>query len=144
MEIPEVKFEFHHRIPVQIRFNDIDLFGHLNNAIYVQFFDMGKLAYFKQFMGGTFEKGPSVPVVANLNCTFYSPTYIDDRIEVLTAIASISNTSLILEQRIVGGDGSVKCTATTVMVNIDTKTGIPTPVTEEWRQAISEYEKRPI
>ena len=142
MEIPQLPFDFRHRIPLQIRFNDIDVFGHLNNAVYIQFFDMGKLAYFKQFMHGGFEKEPTVPVVADLHCTFYAPTYIDEHIECLTAVASISNSSLVLEQRIVGADGSVKCTARTVMVNIDTKTGDSTLLSDEWRRALSSYEGR--
>ena len=42
---PEVEFEFRHRQPVQIRFNDIDIFGHLNNSVYLQFMDLGKAEY---------------------------------------------------------------------------------------------------
>lgn len=144
MEIPQPSHEFRHRLPLQIRFNDIDLFGHLNNSVYVEFFDEGKLAYFKQFMGGKFEHEPTVPVVANLNCTFYAPAYIDDRLEVLTAIAQIGESSLVLEQRIVDGNGNVKCTATTVMVNVDARTHQPTPVSDRWRTAISEFEQRDL
>lgn len=144
MEIPAPDFEFRHRLPLQIRFNDIDLFGHLNNAIYVQFFDMGKLAYFKQFMGGKFEDEPTVPVVASLNCNFYAPAYIDDRLEVLTGIAQISNSSLVLHQRIVDSNGGVKCTAVTVMVNVDARTHKSTPVSDRWRRVISEFEQREL
>ena len=144
MEIPEPSFEFYHRIPVQIRFNDVDLFGHLNNSVYIEFFDMGKLLYFKQFMGGHFEKQQSVPVVATINCTFCEPTYIDDRLEVFTAVASIGEKSLVLEQRIIDSNKNVKCIATTHMVNVDAKTGRPVPVTDEWRKAISEYEHREL
>lgn len=144
MEIPAPDFEFRHRLPLQIRFNDIDLFGHLNNAIYVQFFDMGKLAYFKQFMGGKFEDEPTVPVVASLNCNFYAPAYIDDRLEVLTGIAQISNSSLVLHQRIVDSRGGVKCTAVTVMVNVDARTHKSTPVSDRWRRVISEFEQREL
>lgn len=141
---PEPTFEFHHRIPLQIRFNDIDLFGHLNNSVYVQFLDMGKLAYFKQFMDGGFEHEPTVPVVANLKVTFHAPTLIDDRLEVCTAIASISTSSMVLEQRIVDAGGTVKCTATTVMVNIDRHTGASAPVSDRWRNALSAFEQRSL
>lgn len=144
MEIPAPFFEFRHRLPLQIRFNDIDLFGHLNNSVYVQFFDMGKLAYFKQFMGGGFEHEPTVPVVATLNCTFYAPAYIDDRLEVLTGILRIGEKSLVLEQRIVDNNGAVKCIASTVMVNVDATTHKPAPVSDSWRKVISEFEQRDL
>ncbi len=136
--------DFRHRLPLQIRFNDIDLFGHLNNSVYVQFFDMGKLAYFKQFMGGAFEKGAEVPVVADIHCTFVAPAYIDDRLEVRTATASIGTSSFVLEQEIADANGNVKCRATTVMVNIEAATGKSTPVSAAWREALSEYEGREL
>lgn len=131
-----------HHIPIQIRFNDIDLFGHLNNSVYVQFFDMGKLAYFKQFMEGGFEHEPSVPVVAKIECTFLAPVHIDDRIEVRTAIVSIGESSLVLEQEIVDAAGTVKSKATTVMVNVNAHTATPEPVSRAWRDAIGAYEGR--
>lgn len=36
---------FRHRIPLQIRFNDIDLLGHVNNTVYFSFYDTGKARY---------------------------------------------------------------------------------------------------
>jgi len=85
-----------------------------------------------------------VRVVAAINCTFCEPTYIDDRLEVFTAVASIGEKSLVLEQRIIDSNKNVKCIATTHMVNVDAKTGRPVPVTDEWRNAISEYEHREL
>lgn len=142
MEIPQPEFEFRHKVPLQIRFNDIDMFGHVNNSIYLQFLDMGKLAYFKQFMGGKFEEEPTVPVVANINVDFHAPTLIDERIAVLTAVESVAESSLVLAQRIVTDSGAVKCVARTIMVNIDPKTGRPVPVSEGWRHAFAEFEGR--
>ncbi len=139
-ELPEINF--HHRMGVQIRFNDIDMFGHLNNAVYIQFFDMGKYAYFRQFMTDTFGSEPTAPVVANINCDFLEPTKIDERLEVLTAITEIADSSMVLQQRIVSSAGRVKCTARTIMVNIDLATGRPTTVSDEWRKKITDYENR--
>lgn len=139
-ELPEINF--HHRMGVQIRFNDIDMFGHLNNSVYIQFFDMGKYAYFRQFMTDTFGSEPTAPVVANINCDFLEPAKIDERLEVLTAITEIADSSMVLQQRIISSTGHVKCTARTIMVNIDLATGRPTTVSDEWRKKITDYENR--
>ena len=40
-----------HSVPVQIRFNDIDLMGHVYNAKYQEFFDLARLNYFKTVLG---------------------------------------------------------------------------------------------
>lgn len=33
---------FHHQLPIQLRFNDVDKFGHVNNTVYFSFYDLGK------------------------------------------------------------------------------------------------------
>lgn len=129
-------------MPVQIRFNDIDMFGHINNSIYLQFLDMGKYAYFRQFMTDTFGSEPTAPVVANINCDFIEPTKIDEKLEVLTAITNIADSSMVLDQRIVNSSGRIKCAARTTMVNIDIANGRPTTISDTWRQRISQYENQ--
>ena len=39
------KNDFRHIIPLQIRFNDVDKFGHVNNTVYFQFYDTAKTDY---------------------------------------------------------------------------------------------------
>ena len=36
---------FFHRLPVQIRFNDVDRYGHVNNNAYFAYYDLGKQEY---------------------------------------------------------------------------------------------------
>ena len=37
-----VERPFRHSITVQLRFNDFDMLGHLNNSMYFSYFDIGK------------------------------------------------------------------------------------------------------
>lgn len=30
---------FHHTLPIQLRFNDVDKFGHVNNTVYFSFYN---------------------------------------------------------------------------------------------------------
>lgn len=142
MNIPEAKYPFRHVTPVQIRFNDIDMFGHLNNTVYFEYADLAKMLYFNQFTDGRFTPDNIGLVVANVNATFYHPTHIDDTVTVLTAVLSIGESSLALEQRIVDDTGQVKCIVSTIMVSFDPNTEKSAPVTDEWRSKISTYEGR--
>ena len=38
---------FKHFSPVHIRFNDIDILGHVNNAVQQYYFDIARLDYFR-------------------------------------------------------------------------------------------------
>lgn len=141
--IPAPEFEFRHRQPVQLRFNDADMFGHINNTVYLQFFDLAKLEYFKCLMGWRIDWKAFGLVVANINCDFFEPSYLEEQLEVLTAVASLGNKSLVLEQRIVSvATGAVKAIARTTMVNFSLATGATEPISDDWRRRIADYEQR--
>lgn len=141
--VSEPSFEFRHRVPVQIRFNDIDMLGHLNNSVYIEFLDLGKALYFHQFIDGHLNHDELAIVVANINCDFHAPSYFEEKLEVLTAVESVSERSLRLEQRVVNREnGQLKCRALTTMVCIDPKTTRSADITPQWRRMLSDYEGR--
>ena len=45
---------FRHTCDVQMRFNDLDLFGHINNTVYLQYMDLGKEQYISRVIGEIF------------------------------------------------------------------------------------------
>ena len=45
-KVPAAEFPFRHHQPVQMRFTDIDMLGHLNNNVYLTFMDLAKVEYF--------------------------------------------------------------------------------------------------
>ena len=92
---------FRHHVPVQMRFADIDILGHVNNGAYLQYMDLAKVRYFSETLADTLDWHKETLVVANINCTFMAPTFWGDEIEVVTTIESISVHSLILLQRVV-------------------------------------------
>lgn len=143
--VPVPEFPFRHEVPLQIRFNDIDLLGHLNNAVYIQFFDLGKSRYFQDVMPEGVDWRHINIVVANINCDFFAPTYITEPIAVLTTITHMGEKSFALEQRIVNSDnGEVKCIAKTIMVGFDMTTRKSAPIDPKWVEALERYEQRKL
>ncbi len=143
--IPTPLYEFRHRYPLQIRFNDIDMLGHLNNGVYLSFMDLGKTHYFKAVMPQGVDFKKINVVVVNINCDFFAPTYFDEPIEVLTAVTSISQRSFKMEQRIVNSNtGQVKCIGRTVMAGFDPKTAQGAEIEQAWVDALTAYEQHPF
>lgn len=139
-EYPQTLYPLRHRLDVQIRFNDIDMFGHVNNTVYLEWLDMGKYAYFMSLSDVPFTRRATAPVIANLNVDFLEPTLISDRPTVLSGIESIADSSLVLVQRIIA-EGRLRCAARTVMVNVDVRTGRPVTVDDEWHRLIAAFEQ---
>lgn len=139
------EFPFRHMLPLQIRFNDIDVLGHMNNGVYLSFFDLGKSHYFMDVMPEGVDWKRINIVVVNINCDFYAPTFLHEHIAVLTTVTHVGEKSFRLEQRIVNSDtGEVKCIGRTVMAGIDLSTGQSAPIERRWIDAISRYEGRSL
>ncbi len=142
-KVPQPTQPFRHRLPVQLRFNDIDALGHLNNSIYLQFMDLGKSAYFSAVMPDRIDWKRVNIVVVNINCDFFAPTYFHEPIEVFTTVTSISERSMRIEQRVINSvTGEVKCVGHTIMAGFDPLTAQGAPLDPSWVNAISAFEER--
>lgn len=133
--------EFKHITPVQIRINDIDVLGHVNNNAYFAYYDLGKENYIRDVLGVDFATGKVLPVIANINATFVEPIFYGDDLQVLTRISHLGTKSFTLEQTGVSKkSGHTMCQCTTVMVCVDMETKQSVPLPDEYRKAITAYE----
>ena len=134
--------KFHHKMPIQIRFNDVDRFGHVNNNAYFSYYDLGKVDYFNAVLGHNIARNADiVPVVVNLNADFFFPVYYGDEIVVETCISHIGSKSFTLAQRAVNQKtGQTVCQCKTIMVcfSLDAQESVEVP--QEFRDAIEDFE----
>ena len=73
---------FKHSVPVQLRFNDADSLGHVNNSVYFSFYDLGKTEYFKAVRGESIFNNPIDIVVSHAKVCFLAPVFLTDNITV--------------------------------------------------------------
>jgi acyl-CoA thioester hydrolase len=140
--IKEPSRPLQHCVDLQMRFGDYDMFGHLNNNIYLQFFDLGKSLYFNDLTGKQNDAESLGAAVVNINCNFYAPTAPGEKLVVKTACTRIGDKSLTLEQRILNPEtGSIKSDAVSVLAGFDVKTQSSAPIIPSLRAAIEQYEK---
>lgn len=139
----EQKPAFRHSVPVQMRFNDIDVLGHVNNSVYFTYYDLGKSAYFTAVRKGEIDWMRPDLVIANVNCNFYAPMFFGEPVSVVTRVDSIREKSFKILQRLVNVvTKEVKSECVTVMVayNAQEQTSVRLP--EKWVKSICEYEGR--
>ncbi|HPW26657.1 MAG TPA: acyl-CoA thioesterase, partial [Tenuifilaceae bacterium] len=77
---------YFHSTPIQIRVNDIDPLNHVNNSVYQQYFDLGKIAYFNRVLGEHLNLETEGLVLANITIDYLKPITLYDSIEVFTRI----------------------------------------------------------
>lgn len=131
-----------HRIKAQLRFNDIDILGHLNNTVYFSLYDLGKARYMEDV--GLRLPGPGAPtsVIADIHCTYFKPILYGDDIFIETSCTEIGDKSFVLSQQLVDDTGFVRSSCRSVMVHLDPETGKPSSVPQIYRDKIAEYDAR--
>ena len=134
---------FKHTIPIQLRFNDFDTLGHVNNSVYFSFYDLGKTDYFRNVIPEMTTDQHVGVVIANIQVNFLLPVYPQENVAVQTAVTEIGHKSFKLLQQLIDLDtNEVKCICNTVMVGFDAQTKTTRPIYDEWRKAINQYEGR--
>ena len=130
---------FTHSLPIQIRFSDIDVIGHVNNIIFLQYFDTGKADFMTTLLGRSISWEEVDTVVANIDCAFIAPILWGEPIEVLTACTYIHDKSFKLLQMLRNSQtGEVKSVCETVMVAFDPDTQKVAPLKDEWRAKLTD------
>src|SRR5574344_1611793 len=108
------KILFKHKVPIQIRFSDIDAVNHVNNSIISQYYDVGRIQYFEAVLGINFKWADVLAVVVYTENNFYSSINQDDNIYVETKLIRFGNKSMEMFQQIVEEQtGKVKSTCKT-------------------------------
>lgn len=130
-----------HRTEVQIRFNDIDLMGHVYNAKYQEFFDLARLSYFNEVLGDKVILSNIGLVIASVNVDYMQPTFLDDRIYVLTNISKLGEKSLEMQQAVFkAGNEDPVAICKSVMVCYDMRKRNSEQISEEWREKFTAFE----
>ena len=136
------ELQFHHSLPIQLRFNDVDKYGHVNNTVYFSFYDLGKSEYLKTVRPELEEEQDGV-VIVHIETDFLAQIKASEPIAVETATTAIGTKSFDLVQRAVNtATGEVKCICRSVLVAFDVKLGQSKPLDEAWIEAICRFEGR--
>ena len=134
--------EFNHQAKIQIRFNDIDVLGHVNNAVQVMYFDYGKIKYFEALKNQVIDWRGSELVMVNVNIDFMEPIFVPNHIVVKTKVYEIGNKSMKLIQMIKDYETNhIKSVCRSVMCGFDPKTNKSLQITDEWRNLINRFEQ---
>jgi acyl-CoA thioester hydrolase len=136
------RINFKHTLPIQLRFNDVDSFGHVNNTVYFSFYDLGKTTYFAKLRKNSPALTDAGIVIVNLQADFLAPIFPTEQIAVQSAVIEIGNKSFKMFQRVINTDtNEVKCTCQTILVGFDKETNTSQPIAPDWKTAIAAFEE---
>lgn len=129
--------EFNYETEVSVRFQDLDVAGHVNNAVYVTYLEEARVDYLEEVLDVGLDDLSAV--VANLEIDYRRP--VQELGDVTVAVRTLEpGTSSVPMEYEIRVDGEVVVTAETVMVTVDYETGETYPVPDEWRERVAAFE----
>lgn len=135
--------DFRHRTTLQVRFRDIDAFGHVNNAVFFSYVEQARIRYLLDVLepGTGFDRLPLI--LAHVQIDYRSPILFDDEIVVETRVDRIGRTSFAMSHRMTAAaDGRLVGDVDSVLVTYDYAAARPMPVPDEWRAKMGAHEGR--
>lgn len=130
------------RMPIQIRFTDIDIFGHINNARYPELFDTSRYLYLTELISDFDPNGKSM-VLVHLETNFRRQIVFEDKVFVETCVEKVGDRSIGMRQRIINEkDGTVHADSYGVLSTYDAVLQQSFPMPDAWRRRFEEARAR--
>jgi len=125
-----------HRYDCRVRFSDVDVYGHVNNVKYFEYYQEARLSLFSSLHVGEDDWGFGL-VVARLDVDYKRPIlFRTEPYLVETWVTRLGDSSFGLAAEIKDGD-TVLSRAESVMVTFDLETQRSRPLTEKERERLS-------
>ncbi|HSH67189.1 MAG TPA: thioesterase family protein [Bacteroidia bacterium] len=131
---------FRHKIPVQIRFKDVDRLGHVNNANHITYFELARVDYFNKLMGSDvrIDWEDESLILAKIEMDYKLPILLDDQISVYTWVSRLGTKSFDMSCSIVkqeqGGTETEVAHGLAVIVCFNYKLNQSIPIPEGWKE----------
>ena len=149
----DVPGNFAHRHEVEVRLSDTDAMGHVNNARYLTYVEIARVAYYERVTGNPLPIGTHGAeeglILAEIRMTYRSPAFYGETLTVETRVERIGRTSIGMVHRITApksryGPARLIAVADSTLVSYDYTDECPIPVPDEWRVAMEAFEGRKL
>ena len=124
---------------IPLRFGDIDAMGHVNNAVTLTLFELGRVKFFADVLGAR-EVEDITFVLAEANVRYRIPILLKDKVRLRMHVTDVSRSSFRFRCELFDPrDGRVFTEAETVQVMYDYKAGKSRPVDAEFLARAKDY-----
>lgn len=136
--------QFNFSLPIQVRWNDLDALGHVNNAVFVTYFEIARGRFMLEACPG-WDWSRDMFLVANVHVDFRRELLLTaDEPRVMVKTSKIGTKSFVLEYAIVSNPGEelvIYATGTTTQVMFDMKSRQTVEVPEWVRASLMAFDK---
>ncbi|MEX6633457.1 acyl-CoA thioesterase [Hyphococcus lacteus] len=130
--------DYKHFLPLQTRWADNDIYGHVNNVAYYGYFDTIVNEYLISANALDIHNGDVIGLVIETGCKYFAPLEFPQKLEGALRVAHIGNSSVRYELAIFKlGDTAPAAEGHFVHVYVDRTSRRPVPLPDEFRIALN-------
>ncbi len=128
---------YKHHLQIPTRWQDNDVYQHVNNVVYYEFFDTVINSYLIQHGGLNFTHGETVGFAVESHCQFLKPIRFPDVVDASLRIGNLGNSSVRYEIAIFKvGEDEPAAVGYFVHVFVNRETNQPTRIVGKLRDAM--------
>ncbi|NLA68903.1 MAG: acyl-CoA thioesterase [Gammaproteobacteria bacterium] len=126
-----------HRLPIELRWRDLDAFNHVNNSNFMTYLEEARIRWFES-LGEEWVTERTAPLLAAVHMNYRQPIPYPGSIVVELTADRVGNSSVTLGHRITSADGSIlHADGHVVMVWVERGSGRPTTLPDAVRRVAS-------
>lgn len=134
---PISRHDYNVFIPIQTRWMDNDVYGHVNNVTYYSYFDTAVNHYLIQQGVLDFESGSTIGLVVETGCQYFASIAFPDALEAGLRVTHIGRSSVRYEVGIFKlGDAETRAAGHFVHVYVDRENRRPAAIPAEFLAAL--------
>jgi acyl-CoA thioester hydrolase len=95
--------------PLQTRWMDNDVYGHVNNVVYYSYFDTAVNGWLMDATGQDIRRLPAIGVVAETGCRYFSELSFPDAFDAGLRIERLGNSSIVYRVGLFRGAADAAC-----------------------------------
>ncbi|MEL6408191.1 MAG: thioesterase family protein [Chloroflexota bacterium] len=140
MSIPD---GFRYGLPMEVRFRDLDVLGHVNNATYLTYAEQVRICYVRDVCGWSQDWSKLGMILARTEIDYMLPLAFHDQVMSYVRVNRLGGKSFDMQYVITRErDGEVEHAAhvKTIMVSYDYDNDQSISVPDDWREKITAYE----
>ena len=124
--------------PIQPRWSDNDVYGHINNVVYYSYFDTAVNMWLVENEILDIEKSPIISIVVETGCTYFESAAYPEQLDAGIAVDRIGSSSIVYATGMFRRDvDHALCAGRFVHVTVDRATMRPVPIPEDMRAKLA-------
>jgi acyl-CoA thioester hydrolase len=126
---------------IQVRLTDIDILGHVNNAIYLSYFEMTRIHYFNLLVGPNWDWMENGVVLVHNEVQYIQPIFLADTPEIQMFCNKIGNKSFTLSYEVYVNN-QLKTTGSSTLVGFNSNQQKSIEIPALMREALQKLPKK--